>query len=154
MDVVFELLKLGAVGLIAGLFTSFIALKDYRYKKWWELRVSAYQTLIEALSDLVYYYERLYNAELLKQELNPEFEKKLEHYHDLAFPKVRKAADLGAFVFSEDVNSVLSKYMESSWDKHPTYGDFLDMRLYQTKLCLKAVVNASKSDLKVKRRWL
>jgi len=64
IDTTLELIKLASVGFIAGLFSSVIANRDHRQRKWWELRVSAYQNAIEALSDLVYYYDTRLNAEM------------------------------------------------------------------------------------------
>nr|WP_075519007.1 hypothetical protein [Moritella viscosa]SHO17368.1 Putative uncharacterized protein [Moritella viscosa] len=72
-SVLLELLKLGFVGVIAGLFASFLANRDFRNKKWWELRVSAYKTAIEALSDLVHYYEchlNIWDTKTLTNEKN------------------------------------------------------------------------------------
>lgn len=64
MELAAELLKLGVVGLIAGIFSSWLANKDYRYRKWWELRVAAYQGAIEALSDIAHYYNSHYTLRL------------------------------------------------------------------------------------------
>jgi len=57
MDSILELIKLVGAGLIAGLFSSALANKNHRQRKWWELRVTAYQNAIDALSDLIYYSE-------------------------------------------------------------------------------------------------
>lgn len=85
MEAVLELLKLASVGLIAGLFSSFLANRDYRQRKWWELRVAAYQNAIEALSDLVYYYENHYTAEIESRELSKEVQEQLHKYWEQAF---------------------------------------------------------------------
>ena len=58
VDTLIELTKLGFVGLIAGLFSSVLSNRDYRQRKWFEMRVKAYQNAIEALSDIVYYYDK------------------------------------------------------------------------------------------------
>lgn len=57
METVLEFLKLAFVGTVAGLFSSFLGNWSFRHKKWWELRVDAYQSAIESLSDLVHYYD-------------------------------------------------------------------------------------------------
>ena len=75
MELTFELIKLAVVGLIAGLFSSIIANKDHRQRKWWELRVSAYQNAIESLSDLVYYYDVHYSATIEYRQLEKNFKK-------------------------------------------------------------------------------
>lgn len=42
IDVALELLKLASVGVVAGLFSSIVANRDHRQRKWWELRITAY----------------------------------------------------------------------------------------------------------------
>jgi hypothetical protein len=88
MDTALEILKLGMVGLIAGLFSSVLANRDHRQRKWWELRVTAYQNAIEALSDLVYYYDKQYEVEIEYQGHSEEFKKKLDTYGKSLFRKL------------------------------------------------------------------
>lgn len=152
MDIVFEFLKLGVVGLIAGLFSSVLANRDYRHRKWWELRVSVYQNAIEALSDLVYYYDKYYAAESKYQELPEDFKQQLDSYWEQAFPKIRKYADSGAFLFSETANAALQKFMQSEDD--PTYLEHLDTNLVKARKCLKQLIECSKVDLKLNSGFL
>ena len=152
--VIGELIKLASVGIIAGLFTSFVANRDHRYKKWWELRVDAYQQLIEALSDIAHYYECHYLAEITYRKLSYEAKGELSSFWNNAFPKVRKFADAGAFLFSEEVNVALEKFIHSANEEHQTRDEHLDHNLHAAKKCLIAVVNASKKDLMVKESWL
>lgn len=152
IDFAFELFKLASVGLIAGLFSSFLANRDHRHRKWWELRVAAYQNTIEALSDLVYYYNKHYNAEIEYRELPPEFKNKLDVYWEQAFPKVRRFADSGAFLFSEEANAALRELMKS--DDAQCYIDHHDTNLAKAQKCLTRLVECSKVDLKLKTSWL
>lgn len=152
MDAILELLKLAGVGLIAGLFSSVLANKDYRQRKWWELRVAAYQNAIEALSDLVYYYDKHYNAEVEYRELPKEFKEKLDAYWEQAFPKIRKFADSGAFLFSEEANSALRELIKN--DNTDCYIEHLDTNLAKARKCLAQLVEYSKVDLKLKTSWL
>jgi len=154
MDVFIEIAKLTMVGLIAGLFSSFVANRDFRYKKWWELRVSAYQALIESLSDLVHYYDKHYSAEIENREINEEYEKKLGLFWEEAYPKVRKAADTGAFLFSPEVNQALESLIKNGRVRYTTYFEDLDNSLAEAKKCLAIVVASSKRDLKIKSPWL
>lgn len=151
-DTVLELLKLASVGLIAGLFSSAVANRDYRQRKWWELRVSAYQNAIEALSDFVYFYDKHYNAEIRYRELPTKLEEKLDTYWEQAFPKIRKFADSGAFLFSEEANAALRELMEE--DNPQSYIEHLDTNLAKARKCLATLVECSKIDLKLKPSWL
>jgi hypothetical protein len=151
MDLVFELLKLSSVGLIAGLFSSIIANKDYRQRKWWELRVSAYQNAIEALSDLVYYYDSHYSATIEYREFSDEYKDKLDSFWEEAYPKIRKFADSGAFLFSDKANSAFREFMQK--DNSESYVEHLDTKLDRAKKCLLKLVECSKTDLKLKISW-
>lgn len=154
-DAVIEFLKLAGVGLVAGLFSSVLANRDHRQRKWWELRVSAYQNAIEALSDLVYYYDKHFNAEIEYRELSEEFKQKLDPYWEQSFPKVRKFADSGAFLFSEEANAALRELMKD--DDEQSYVEYLDNNLAKARKCLTQLVECSKVDLKLKpslmERW-
>lgn len=148
IDTALEILKLAVVGLVAGLFSSVLANRDHRQRKWWELRVSAYQNAIEALSDLVYYYDKHFNAEIEYRELPEEFKKKLDAYWEQSFPKVRKFADSGAFLFSEEANAALRELMKD--DDEQSYVEHLDNNLAKARTCLNRLVECSKIDLKLK----
>jgi hypothetical protein len=156
MDLAAELIKLGAVGLIAGLFSSLLANRDHRYRKWWELRVNAYQGAIEALSDIVYYFDRHYNAEIGYRELSEEFKKKISDFWDTSYPKVRRLADSGAFLFSDRANAALKVFMRD--DDEQSYFEHLDNNLAKSRKCLEELVACSKEDLQLKEgilaRWL
>lgn len=152
MDTALELLKLGMVGLIAGLFSSVIANRDHRHRKWWELRVAAYQNAIEALSDLVYYYDKHFSAEIEYRELPEDFKKKLDAFWEESFPKVRKFADSGAFLFSERANAALRELMKD--DDEASYIEHLDNNLAKAKRCLSELIECSKTDLKLKTGFI
>ena len=149
-----EILKLAFVGLTAGLFSSFVANRDYRYKKWWELRVIAYQDLIEALSDLVYYFDRHYKAETEHWTLKEDDLEKLSHHWEAAFPKVKKSGESGAFLLSDDVNHSLEKLIECNNRHYDSYFEFLENNLIEARNCLSLVVFSSKKDLKIGGKWL
>jgi hypothetical protein len=154
METFLELLKLGSVGVIAGLFSSYIANRDHRHKKWWELRVVAYQDLIEALSDLNHYFGSMYKAEIENSEMSEEHEKELRKYWDSSYHKIRLAADSGAFLYSDEVNDALKDFMNMRNARHDTWFEYLDENLVIVEKCLNAVVSLSKNDLKVKSSWL
>lgn len=156
MDLAIELVKLGTVGLLAGLFSSILANRDHRSRRWWEMRVVAYQSAIDALSDLVYYYDRHLRAEARGSDLPAEYKKKMDAAWDASFPKVRRLADSGAFLFSDRANAALHEFIED--DDAPTYFEHLDNNLAKSRKCLRELVACSKQDLSLKEsiveRWL
>ncbi|USF86395.1 hypothetical protein [Candidatus Endoriftia persephonae] len=154
MDTFLELLKLGIVGLIAGLFSAYIATREHRNKKWWELRVVAYQSVIEALLDLTHYYNRKYKAEMENRELSKEYEAELDKFWDESYHKIRKASDSGVFLFSNEVNQALKEFVDLKNIDHHTYFEYLDSNLSVAEKCLKTVVSSANKDLRVKDTWL
>lgn len=152
MEAILELIKLASVGLIAGLFSSVLANKDYRQRKWWELRVAAYQNAIEALSDMVYYYEKHYTALIEHRELPEQFQEELEKHWAQASPKIRKFADSGAFLFSVEVNAALQEFMKNEHEY--SYFEHLDSKLDRAGKCLTRLIECSKVDLKLEPSWL
>ena len=148
MDLVVELVKLASVGLIAGFFSSWLANRDHRQRRWWELRVEAYQNAIEALSDLIYYYDRHFDAQINSYSFPDDFKDELEKHWQDANPKIRKFADSGAFLFSDKANAALRAFM------HDEYADIfiehVDNKLAQAKSCLSELIECSKKDLRLK----
>jgi hypothetical protein len=154
METFIEILKLGSVGIIAGLFSAYVATRGHRNKKWWELRVSAYQSVIEALSDVTYYYDRKYKAEIENRELSKESEAELDKFWDDSYHKIRKAADNGVFLFSEEVNKALKEFINLKNEDYHTYIEAVDNNLAVAEKCLKTIVLSANKDLRVKDTWL
>ncbi len=135
-SVILELIKLGLVGIIAGLFASFIANRDFRHKKWWELRVAAYQNAIEALSDIVHYYETHKNT-WDTNGLTDEQKQLLSLMIGEARPKVRKLADTGSFLFSEDANLALREFIDFKVGEIIDPDDYYGPLKIEASKCLK-----------------
>jgi hypothetical protein len=154
MEILVEILKLGSVGVIAGLFSAYIATRGHRNKKWWELRVSAYQSVIEALSDVTYYYDRKYKAEIENRELSAESEAELDKFWDDSYHKIRKAADSGVFLFSEEVNQALTEFVNLKNENSHSYFEAIDNNLVVAEKCLKAIVSSANKDLRLNDAWL
>ena len=150
IDILIELIKLGSVGVIAGLFSAYIATRGHRNKRWWELRVISYQSVIEALSDLVYYYEKKYKAEIEQYELSDVEKKELNKSWNESYHKVRNASDTGVFFFSKKVNEALKEFIELKNHEHFAYFEYLDSHLAVADKCLKTVVSIANRDLRVK----
>jgi len=147
--IIYDLLKLGMVGIISGLFSAYLANRKHRNQKWWELKVKSYQQVIEALSDLIYYFDKKWDAEVEQRNHSEEFQKELSDYWDQGFHKVRKYADSGSFLFSEEVNGALTEFTITNRKRPDTYFEYLDNNLFIAKKCLKTISNAARKDLKI-----
>jgi hypothetical protein len=147
MELIVELIKLGSVGILSGIFSAIIALRRYRHEKWWEMRVDAYRSGIEALSDLVIHYElRLRNWE--REPIEPEV---VSAEIASARSKVRKLRDMGAFVFSSEAENALNEFVEFDIpEEHVSDpGDIYDPLSRIAKKSLQELITVSRKDLKI-----
>ncbi len=154
MTEIIELGKLAFVGLISGVFSSLIAYRAHRQKKWWELRVSAYRELINALSDLANYYSSYIADEVDGHKMSDGYKNMINNQWDKSYLKVRRTADSGAFLFSQRVNDALLKFMEVTENYQECYISHWEDNLSEVRHCLKTVVDASKKDLVAKLWWI
>ncbi|WP_139236459.1 hypothetical protein [Rugamonas rubra] len=150
-NILWDIGKMAGAGLVAGLFTAFIGIKDHRFKKWWELRVSAYQSVIEALSDLTYAYSVRYKAEIEYRSLSDERSSELSKLTTEAYTRVRKAADSGAFLFSEEANAALDRVRVEWSTDYEMYVESIGGMQQAASQCLKRIVELSKNDLKLEQ---
>ncbi|HEY3539075.1 MAG TPA: hypothetical protein VGL01_16775 [Trinickia sp.] len=54
---VYDSVRLVLAGLVSAALASWFQNRDHRFRKYWELKVAAYQAVIEALSDVEHYYD-------------------------------------------------------------------------------------------------
>lgn len=147
-----QLLLSACVGLIAGAWGAAMANRGQRLQRYWEIRVAAYQAVIEALSDCIHYYEIHLRHELERQPMPPEIHNRLEDLSREAHAKLRKAADAGSFIFSKEVESAIRKVVKD--ENFDTFFEHVESKLPASKACLKVIVDRSIDDLKVTRTFL
>lgn len=155
MNIILEIFKLATVGLIAGWISSRIANRDHRTRKWWELRVDAYKSAIEALSDLNHYYDieweratSIHNGDLSNEE-----SEELESLCRKGYNKIRKSADSGAFLFSSNAEYALREFLKIKEHDFDSIYDYLQSSSFQAKNSLESLVECSKKDLCLKNAW-
>jgi aminopeptidase N len=148
VTVALELLKLAAVGLIAGLFTSMLTSRDHRQRRWWEMRVAAYQSAIESLSDLAYFYREHFISEISGLAIPQEKQEELAKSWNESMHKVRRFADSGAFLFSERADLALRQFLRRAY-LHSTLDQF-NANIDHSATCLRELVACSKVDLKLR----
>lgn len=149
MNNLLELLKLALVGLVSGLFSYYLSDRKHRTEKWWELRVTAYQETITALSDLYHYFDTHSDIEMSQRNISEERRLELKRFWDSGYHKVRKAADAGAFLFSSDAETALKTFIKGEKERYDSYFEYLDGRCVDAKKCLDALVSCSKHDLRI-----
>ena len=152
MSVALELLKLAAVGLVAAMFASIFANRDHRQRKWWEMRVAAYQTSIESLSDLAYFYTQHFAAEISDLPIRHDRQEQLAASWNESLQKVRRFSDSGAFLFSERANLALRNFLKHAHG-HSTF-EQLNSNIDLAEACLREMIECSQTDLKLKEGFL
>ncbi|RBP84245.1 hypothetical protein EBI01_05565 [Marinomonas rhizomae] len=149
MDIFFEILKLGAVGLTAGLFSAWLGSFSHRNRKWWELKVEAYKNVIEALSDIVYYFDIHYSAEIEQREISNDRKVEVQKFWGNSYHKIRKYADSGTLFFSIEANQALVEFMKMKNKKYDSYFEHLDSYYVGAERCLASIVDSARKDLKL-----
>ncbi len=154
MDLIIELVKLASVGVISSFFTYYLAFRRHRHKKWWELKVSAYKDTIEALSDLLHYFDVYFEAETGGIELSEDKRVQLQTIRNEGYSKIRKSAHSGAFLFSNRAEQALKELLKVMDRQSGHYIEDLDNRYGAVRKCLEMLVDCSKRDLKLKTSFL
>jgi hypothetical protein len=152
MENFLELIKLGGVAVLSGIFSAFLALRRYRHEKWWEMRANAYREGIEALSDLLAHYKYELNNWQREQTTSDKAFAEIA----TAQSNVRKLRDMGAFMFSREAERALSEFvLFEVAEEHIVDPDDIYMPLCKkAEKCLNELVAISKKDLGISGKWL
>lgn len=120
-------------------------------EKWWERKVEAYNLIVGALSDLVYYYQQIYNAELEARDLSEDKKQEINDHWKRGNIEIRKATNVGAFMISREAEEVLKKYWQEPKTKIDPNDWFtrLEYDYTSAETCLMQLVTCAKKDLGV-----
>ena len=122
-------------------------------ERWWERKAEAYNRIIGSLSDLVYYYQQIYNAEFESTEFSEERKQELDDHWKKGYLEVRKATNVGAFMISPEAEEILKQFWEEPTENpHPDdWFSHLEINYATAELCLKRLVICAKKDLYVRK---
>ena len=124
-------------------------------ERWWERKAEAYAQVINALSDLVYYFEQTYYSELEARELSEASKAEINRHWQRGFIQLKKASNIGAFMISNEAEEALKQFREDATEGHDQ-GDWfwhLENNHSKAKKCLKQMISCAKVDLQVQRKW-
>lgn len=123
--------------------------KRYASERWWERKVDAYISIVDALSDMVYYYDQIYYAEIEGRQINPKRQDEINEVFSKAIFRIKKASTIGAFMISKEADESLRQY----WVMHKQENDpndwytRLELDYITAEKCLNEIVKYSKIDL-------
>ena len=99
---------------------------------------------------MFHYFDTYYDAETAHLNLPDKKKEELSETWKNGFSKIRKAADSGGFLFSDEAEKALKDFVESMRTRQDSYFEHLDNGYVEVKKCLKRLVDCSKTDLKLK----
>lgn len=142
---------LGTIFIAA--FSSFLtfqlSIMRFRSEKWWELKVSSYQNIIEALHESKLFSSLHLEAYEENAEVTEAKAEELRVKGRRASDEIAKAIDVGAFLLSERAIERLRQYMSDSSDADNAteWYEHLEMDYTATKNCLDDLIVIAKDDL-------
>ena len=139
------------ISVITSWITVRLALKKFYSERWWVRKDEAYTSIIDALSDLVNYYDVFYDETLGIKQISDERRKEMNEISKKGHSLLKKATSIGAFVISKDAELALKQYWQESEEKHDP-NDWLweiEYDYAKAKTALEELVKCAKKDLKV-----
>lgn len=138
-------------GVVVALVTTRLSLRRFYSERWWERKVAAYSTILEALYDMNRYSDEAIEAFESGRELSDERNDQLHAQWRKGRNEIDKAAAIGAFIISEEASLHLNQLdkdlrvasSEQSWYEH------LDSEAAALRKCIGAIKECAKRDLKI-----
>ena len=137
------------VAVISARLTVRYALKRFYSEKWWERKVAAYSSIIEALHHVRNYADTNIQFSQRGKNLPEEGDKQLTEKLQNAMGELRKQWDMGNFIISDKAVEALNTLMQElenstrnvTWDTH------LMLKLEAVDNCLSSMRRIARTDL-------
>lgn len=136
------------VAIVTALVTVRLSLRKFYAERWWERKAEAYSRIVEALHKHKRYLDKKLDIELNPRD-NDKREKGLEGLWSESNAELERAADLGAFIISEETENIIKNFLNRKIGD-PNYGplfEIIEEDLAKLSKCLSAVKAAAKRDL-------
>src|SRR6266498_885711 len=137
------------ISAITSWITVRLSLKQFYSERWWDRKHEAYTSIIDALSDLVNYYDMFSDEALGIIKISDDRKKEMNELSKKVHAVLRKATSMGNFVISKDANLALKQYWEvpeKKRDPNDWYGELEDDYV-KAKAVLEKMVECAKKDL-------
>ncbi|MGO8763256.1 MAG: hypothetical protein ACLQUS_14825 [Desulfobaccales bacterium] len=166
MDIIISFIISVVSAVVSARVTLHYALKRFYFEKWWERKAEAYTSILEALHHLKNHIDHELEFNKIHPSLYEKGQKVLNELTEKmkdAIDEIRKQADIGAFVISEEavnaLHTLLTELEESvSKLKIPAITEVInskqilrehfDLKLSAVNKCLEFMRYTAKNDLK------
>lgn len=138
--------------LLGSYFSARWSIKKFHHEKWWERKYQAYTEIINSLYEANLYFE------LQKDDYGHDSSHEVDKVRELAkknfiaYLKIKKTIDIGAFIISEKAHAVLQELITQprlKWEENPSWEIHqAEFEAYQK--ALKEIVKIAKVDLSSK----
>jgi hypothetical protein len=153
LDVLLELLKLILVGLVAGLFSAKMAVDTFRSQKWWELKLAAYQEIINVFINLRDYYDSHLESVVMSEDISEDKLKKMHDVWEESQRTLQRVHNSGTFLLSDSVEEAIKNFYKRKAKKHDSLFEEIENDYDAAKECLNVLVLCSKKDLKIEQNF-
>ena len=119
------------LAFVASVIATAVSIYNSRFgrftsRRWWERKVEAYSKIIGALSELVYYYEERYDAEVDGHNRTDDHKDEIEKQWRKGYAEVKRVTAIGAFLISPEAEAALRK-MSKEKGKGAQSNDLFDI---------------------------
>lgn len=138
-----------ATATIAALLAFSLSLTQFRSERWWELKIAAYQRIIEALYNEKMFLSHQLDTHMGEREHKEEEEVKLKKRAADASEEILKVINVGKFLLSDASIERLAQYQTASKNalNEETWFDYLNADWEATDNCLTDLMKLAKRDL-------
>ena len=143
------------IGITVGAVTSWVtvrlSLHRFREEKWWELRVRAYERVVDALHDSKVYSSAKIDATIQGTKSPDETNKALTDRAIKATQEIERAADLGAFLLGNEARERLKQYLIEK-EEAIQIGEWMSLlegTWAAADTCLQDIIELARQDLRI-----
>ena len=128
--------------------TGWLSLRRFYREKWWESKMAAYASVIQALHHMKRDIEISIAAKTTYQNTDNDYHKKWATKHQAAWDEIRKQIDIGEFLYSQRSLLILKRLNESA-DHDPNLDYFEHLLTLEMAVseCLPAIKDSARADL-------
>lgn len=149
---VISILSAFLIAILTSWGTVYFALKQFYSERWWVRKDEAYTAIINALSDLVSYYEAFYDETIGIKKISKERREEMNEISKKGHAILKRATNIGAFVISKEAELALKRYWQEPEEKHDP-NDWLwviEHDYTKSQIVLKELVECARKDLRIK----